>query len=90
MGATETLARFIADLRYDDLPPEAVEAAKVGIMDGVANMLAGSTQPLAAIVAGYVEEMGGAPVCSVVGWGFRSNAPSAAFADAVLAPSLAV
>ena len=50
MGATETLARFIADSRYDDLPPEAVEAAKVGIMDGVANMLAGSTQPLADIV----------------------------------------
>ena len=83
MGATEPLARFIADSRYDDLPPEAVEAAKVGIMDGVANMLAGSTQPLAAIIANYLDEMGGTPVCSVVGWGFLTNAPSAAFANGV-------
>ena len=38
MGPTETLARFIADLRYEDLPPPAVDAAKV------ANMLAGRGQ----------------------------------------------
>ena len=44
MGPTETLTRFIADLRYDDLPPPAVDAAKVAIMDGVAYMLAGRGQ----------------------------------------------
>ena len=83
MGATETLSRFIAELRYDDLPPTAVAAAKVAIMDGVANMLAGSTQPLAGIMGEYVQAMGGTPSCSVVGWGFKTNAPSAAFANGV-------
>ena len=83
MGATETLARFIADLRYQDLPAPAVKAAKVGIMDGVANMLAGSTQPLAGILGEYVRAMGGTPSCSVVGWGFKTNAPSAALANGV-------
>ena len=83
MGATESLARFIADLRYDELPAAAVDAAKIAIMDGVANMLAGSTQPLAAIMGEYVRAMGGTPACSVVGWGFKTNAPSAALANGV-------
>ena len=54
MGTRESLARFIAELRYDDGPVEVVEAAKVAIRDGVASMLAGSTQPLATIMTEYV------------------------------------
>jgi aconitate decarboxylase len=82
--ATKTLARFISDFGYQSLSRQAVEAAKVGIIDGVGVMLAGSTyRPLAALMAGYVREMGGAPRCSVVGWGFKTNAPSAAFANGV-------
>ena len=83
MGPTETLARFIAELRYDHLPREVVEAAKVGIQDGVANMLGGSTQPFCSIIADYVRELGGAERCSVAGWDFKTNAPSAAFANGV-------
>jgi 2-methylcitrate dehydratase PrpD len=83
MKATETLARFISNLQYKDLPASVVEAAKVAIIDGVANMLAGSAQPLAAVMGEYVREMGGSPKCSVVGWGFKTNAPSAAFANGV-------
>ncbi len=59
MGATEQLARFIAETRYDTLPREVIEAAKIGILDGVANLLAGSTQPLAGIMSAYVQQMGG-------------------------------
>src|SRR5437773_11682341 len=67
-NATETLARFIADFRYERLSPQAVEAAKAAIVDGVGVMLAGSTfQPLSAVMANYVRDMGGAPRCSVVG-----------------------
>ena len=84
MDATETLARFISNFTYEDLSPRAVEAAKVGLIDGVGVMLAGATyQPLAALMASYVREMGGAPRCSVVGWGFQTNAPLAAFANGV-------
>jgi 2-methylcitrate dehydratase PrpD len=82
--ATETLARFVSDFRYEHLPPRAVEAAKVAIIDGVGVMLAGATyQLLASVMAGYVREMGGTPRCSVVSWGFKTNAPFAAFANGV-------
>jgi len=43
MGTTEDLARFIAETQYDDLPAAVVAAAKIGILDGVANLLAGSS-----------------------------------------------
>ena len=47
MGTTADLARFIAQTHYDDLPAAVVAAAKIGLLDGVANLLAGSTQPVA-------------------------------------------
>ena len=59
MGATEQLAQFIADTRYDTLPREVIAAAKSGIPDGVANLLAGSTQPLAGILSAYIQPLGG-------------------------------
>ena len=83
MGATDRLVQFIADTHYDALPEEVVTAAKIGIMDGVANMLAGATQPLAAIIRTYVQQLGGAPRCSVVGHDIQSNAPLAAFANGI-------
>jgi 2-methylcitrate dehydratase PrpD len=83
LNATALLAEFIADTNYKDLPPETVAAAKVAIMDGVANMVAGSAQGLSSIIGEYVKELGGAPKASVIGWGFKTNAPSAAFANGV-------
>ena len=83
MNATKTLSQFIASSRYDDFDDSVVEAAKIAILDGVANMLAGSTQELASIIGRYVQDMGGSTQSSVVGWGFKTNAPSAAFANGV-------
>jgi 2-methylcitrate dehydratase PrpD len=83
MSATQTLAQFIVDTRYDKLPASVVDAAKIAILDGVANMLAGSTQDLAAIIGQYVKALGGTPESTVIGWGFKTNAPSAAFANGV-------
>jgi len=83
MSATKTLAQFIVDTGYDAFPTSVVEAAKIAILDGVANMLAGSTQELASIIGRYVQELGGSPQSSVAGWGFKTNAPSAAFANGV-------
>ena len=83
MSATRTLARFIADTDYDSLPTPVVAAAKIAILDGVANVVAGSVQELADIIGRYVRDAGGAPQASVVGWGFKTNPPAAAFANGV-------
>jgi 2-methylcitrate dehydratase PrpD len=52
------LAKRITGLRYEDLPPEAVEWAKVGILDTVGVTLAGSSDPSATIVAGVLSSGG--------------------------------
>ena len=83
MSATKTLAQFIVDTRYEDLPAAVVDAAKVAILDGIANMLGGSTQALASIIGPYVKALGGTPESTVIGWGFKTNPPSAAFANGV-------
>ena len=83
MNETQTLAQFIADTEYETLPPPVVEAAKIAILDGMANMVAGSVQELADIIGRYVRESGGATQASVVGWGYKTNPPSAAFANGV-------
>jgi 2-methylcitrate dehydratase PrpD len=58
-----TLALELGDrvsrLRFDDLPPEAVRAAKVGILDLVGVTLAGSVEPTTRIVAGVLPQDGG-------------------------------
>ena len=83
MNETHTLAQFIADTEYETLPPPVVEAAKIAIIDGVANVVAGSVQELADIIGRYVRDSGGAHQSSVAGWGFKTNPPAAAFANGV-------
>ncbi len=83
MSATRTLAHFIADTDFDGLPSPVVDAAKIAILDGVANVAAGSVQELADIIGRYVRDAGGSPQASVVGWGYKTNPPSAAFANGV-------
>ena len=83
MSATRTLAEFIADTQFENLPPEVVNAAKIAILDGVANVVAGSVQELSDIIGRYVQDAGGSPQSSVVGWGYKTNPPAAAFANGV-------
>ena len=83
MSATNTLAQFIVDTNYEQLPTPVVEAAKVAILDGVANMVAGSVQDLSSIIGKYTRELGGSPRSTVIGWGFKTNPPGAAFANGV-------
>lgn len=82
-GLTATLARFTSATEIEVLPKSVVEAAKIAILDGVANALAGSTQPVAEIVTGYVRDMGGVPECTAAGTELKTSAPLAAFANGV-------
>ena len=83
MNETRQLAEFISQTNYTSLDQDTIQAAKIAILDGVANMVAGSTQELSDIVGEYIKEQGGTPTSSVIGWGFKTNAPSAAFANGV-------
>lgn len=81
MNATESIARFIANTRYGDIPRPVLDATRTIILDGIANVLAGSTQPVLGYIRRYVDRLGGRPECTVVGSPLRTNPPLAAFAN---------
>lgn len=88
MGVTEVLARKVVETTYESLPPEVIQAAKEVLLDGIANMLAGSQEPLARVVTAYVRGLGGPRHASVVGKGFKTHPLHAAYANAVFCHSM--
>ena len=66
-GMTEAAARFIAELRYENLPMEALRISRRCVLDGLAVMLAGSEQPGMAPLLAYLKRTGGAPEARLVG-----------------------
>ena len=73
MSLTLDLAQRINALEWDDLPPEAIHWAKVGILDTVGVTLAGSTEDAARIVANVTLHGSGGP--SLVFGGARRVSP---------------
>jgi 2-methylcitrate dehydratase PrpD len=67
MGLTADIGRFVADLRYDDIPSEAVPTVCRGVTDCVGVMLAGLPEPVTGIVAKYVNYP--YPVSSIADFG---------------------
>jgi 2-methylcitrate dehydratase PrpD len=66
-GLTEAAARFVAELRFEDLPAEAIRISRRCVLDGLAVMLAGSEQPGMAPLLRYLKRSGGAPEARLVG-----------------------
>ncbi|HET7160648.1 MAG TPA: MmgE/PrpD family protein [Burkholderiales bacterium] len=87
---THQLATKILDIRFDALPAAAIDIARQVTLDGLAVMLAGSTEPLGVgrISIEYVKAMGGAPHASVIAGGFKTSMPNAAYANGTMAHAL--
>ena len=81
MNATETISNWIVDTSYEDIPPEAIQAARESYFDCMGVALSGSVQPLGKIITEYVREQGGTPESTVLGSGIRAPAGSAALAN---------
>jgi 2-methylcitrate dehydratase PrpD len=84
-GPTAQLARYAANLRYEDLPRPLVQLIKQCVLDTLGVSLAATTlSPEAKIVADYVDDLGGKPVASVWGFGRKAPAPWAVFVNGSL------
>jgi 2-methylcitrate dehydratase PrpD len=83
---TRDLARFVASLRYEQLPPEAVAMAKLGFIDSTATLLAGRDEPCVAVLQRTLDP---APGDAALFWGdVRVRAPEAAWINAVASHAL--
>lgn len=82
-------ADFICNAKYEDLSPEAIEGAKKSILDTVGVILAASgVEPAVHAVHALVQEAGGAPQSTLMGFGGKAPAVWAAFHNGALAHCL--
>jgi 2-methylcitrate dehydratase len=81
---TRTLAEWAAGLRYEDLPPEVVAAARRFLYDSVGCACGGLVQPDCRIALSVLEEIAGSGPAAVLGSGRRIDPVSAALANSLL------
>lgn len=87
--AALTLSRHLANLHYQHIPPEALEATKKGILDAL-GVIAGAsgTVPGCRELAELVLDAGGKPEATIIGFGGKVPAWMAAFANGGMAHGL--
>lgn len=86
---TRVVARHVARLRFEDLPPEAVTAARRSLLDAVAVTLAASG--LGEGCGPFIDlarEAGGRAEATVLGAGFRAPRAAAVLANGAMAHAL--
>ena len=85
VGLTQRFAENTAQLRFEDLPAEVVNKAKLILRDGLGNQIAASAigEPAIRMVE-LVREWGGAPQATVIGFGFKAPLPHAAMCNAMM------
>ncbi|MFT4066784.1 MmgE/PrpD family protein [Paraburkholderia sp.] len=82
-------ADFVAGARYEDLSPDAIEGAKKTILDTLGVTLAASgMEPAVRSLVDLLQEGGGSPESTVLGFGGKLPAISAAFANGAMAHCL--
>jgi len=90
MGVTEELASFLVEARYDSIPPDVINRAKVLVLDFVGGALAGCQTDVGDKITEYVTEKKGKPEASIIGKSIQISAPYAAYVNGVFnhAPEL--
>jgi 2-methylcitrate dehydratase PrpD len=88
MDASYAFAKNFVNTKYEDLPPEVVEATKKEILDLLGCALGGVSQPGATHVCALVKEWGGKEESSIIGCKQKVPAPNAAQANATMAHAL--
>jgi 2-methylcitrate dehydratase PrpD len=84
MGETLRLAEFAARLRFEDIPADVVEFAKVLLLDNLACGFVGAGQPWAAAVLEMANEWGGREECSIFAHRMRCTPSAAALVNGVM------
>ncbi|MGE0716954.1 MAG: MmgE/PrpD family protein [Alphaproteobacteria bacterium] len=82
-GATRRLAEFLAAVRFAALPAEAVEAAKVMVLDLLGCTLGAMGTEEVRIATEVIRLAGGTPESTAIGLGFRTSAQNAAYLNGI-------
>jgi 2-methylcitrate dehydratase PrpD len=78
MTAIIQFVRQFVNIKYEDLPAEAVESAKKEVLDSLATALGGSTKAGVKELVDMMKEWGGKKQSSIIAYGIKCPAPNAA------------
>jgi 2-methylcitrate dehydratase PrpD len=87
---TQRLAHFVAQTRFEDLPPPVVAECRRLLLDTIGCALGAVRTESGRIALEYVGTLGGNPDATVLGAAQRSSVTAAAYANARLANVLVV
>jgi 2-methylcitrate dehydratase PrpD len=83
-GLTKSVAEFIVNTKYSDIPQDVIDLGKKSILDGFGLALAGSVSVMGPLARQYVKSLGVADQkASIIGTGMKSHSRFAAFANGV-------
>ena len=88
MDVTAKIAKFATDLKFESIPPKALETAKIAVRDCLGVALAGSREEDAKICAEVARQENAKAETSVIGQGFKTSALNAALANGTAAHAL--
>ena len=81
INPTTTLADFVANTRYDDLPEQVISEAKRVLLDSLGVSLASQFTERGKIAIAFARQMGGPPEASIIVTGDKVSCSNAAFAN---------
>ncbi|MFI5367327.1 MAG: MmgE/PrpD family protein [Candidatus Binatia bacterium] len=87
-SASERLAAFAAELRFEMLPADVVAKLKLHLLDVLGVALAGASMEFGGAALGVGTHLGGSPTCTVIGFRERLPAVWAALVNGTLAHGL--
>lgn len=83
-GLTKSVAEFILNTKYEDIPADVIELGRKSILDGFGLALAGSASVMGPIARKYAESFGtGELRASVIGTSMKAHPRLAAFVNGV-------
>jgi 2-methylcitrate dehydratase PrpD len=85
MELESTLAEFIIDLEFENIPQSVIDKGKLCVLDCLASALSGYDDPATQIIGNYVEEFGGKPQASILGTQLMTDVMHAALANGIIA-----
>src|SRR4051794_22760708 len=85
---SQILADYIVGFDLKAVPPRVIDLARIGFIDTLGVMLAGSREEISHILCEMVQAEGAAPVATVAGQSFRTSPQLAALANGVAAHAM--
>ena len=88
MDDTRVIAQYVADLDYASIPEKIVEEMKILLFDYLGVALGGARTKSGKIAAQFSKDLEEKREATIIGFGYRVSAPSAAFSNAILSHSI--